>query len=77
MELWEIGELLGLHDPEDAAAEVSPEEFQRRSAEIIAQRVRAAEEGAEPPKAPASAGPEVTPAMIEALRRRRAERVKG
>lgn len=77
MELWEVGELLGLHDPEDPNAEVTPEDFQRRSAEIIEQRVRAAEQGGPAPKAPASAGPEVTPAMIEALKRRKAERAKG
>lgn len=78
MELWEIGEFLGFHDPPDSpGGEVTEDEFRRRSQELIEARVRAAQEGAPQPEQPASAGPTVTPAMIEALKRRRAERVKG
>jgi hypothetical protein len=79
MELWVIAELLGVNDDPVASGGglVTEEQFREASAALLERRVRAAEAGSAPPSVaelPPSATPEVTPAMIEALRQRRAQR---
>lgn len=75
MELWVIAELLGINDTAaPAGGQLTEAEFRAQAEALNAERVRRAQAGLAPPEAPASATPEVTPAMIEALRRRREER---
>jgi hypothetical protein len=79
MELWVIAEYLGVNDSPTAAGSsgggtVTEQVFREQSAALLAERVRRAEAGEAPPAAPASATPEVTPAMMEALAERRRQR---
>lgn len=78
MELWVIAEYLGVNDPPTAAgggsSGVTEHQFREQSAALLAERVRRAEAGEAPPPVPASATPEVTPAMMEALAERRRQR---
>lgn len=77
MELWLIAELLGLNDPaaeEGGDGALSEDEFRRRAEDLNVERVRRANAGLPPPPVPASATPQVTDAMMEALAARRRER---
>lgn len=72
MELWIIAEVLGFHH-QTADRALTAEEHRKQGAALAAERVRRAAAGLPAPTATPT-GPVATPAMVEALKRRRLER---